>query len=162
MAYSLDHMNPWEKIDKKRFLMYLDYIDRTVSEYEKNSIFAQHLVPERIHSKIMALAGAISQAKDFYAYYQDARELYDILDILNNQDVFTDSAKAAKIYGRLFMCLGSIAMKNSNQMVKTYGQAINTLGQKLERWNSLTNGTHGNSEYNGLDPHLTTGTGMRR
>lgn len=150
MAYSLDHWNPYEKMTKENFLRYLDYIDRTVSEYEKNSVFAKHLVPERIHSKIMALAGAISQAKDFYAYYQDAKELYAIVDVLNNQDVFTDSAKAAKIYGRLFMCLGSIAMKNSNPMVKTYGQVIQTLGQKLERWNSLTNGTHGNSEYDAL------------
>lgn len=150
MSYSLEHMNPWEKVDKKKFLMYLQYIDNTVSEYEKNSVFAKHLVPERIHSKIMALAGAINQAKDFWAYYQDARELYDILDILNKQDVFTDSAKAAKVYGRLFMCLGSIAMKNSNPLVKSYGQAINMLGQKLERWNALTNGTHGQSEYEQL------------
>ena len=162
MGYSIDHMNPWEKMDKRRFLGYLDYIDKTVTEYERNSVFAQHLIPERIHSKIMALSSAISSAKDFYAYYQDAKELYDIIDILNNQDVFTDSAKAAKVYGRLFMCLGSIAMKNSNPLVKSYGQVINMLGQKLERWNSLTNGTHGNSQYNGFDPHLTTGDGIRR
>ena len=150
MGYSLDHMNPWEKIDKQRFLSYLDYIDKTVAEYEKYAPLGKHLVPERIHSKIMALADAINKAKDFYAYYQDARELYDIINTLNNQDVFTDSAKAAKIYGRLFMTLGSIAMKNSNPLVKTYGQAINMLGQKLERWNSLTNGTHGNKEYEAL------------
>jgi len=150
MAYSLDHWNPYEQMTKANFLRYLDYIDRTVSEYEKNSVFAKHLVPERIHSKITGLAGAIQQSKDFYAYYQDAKELYQIVDILNNQDVFTDSAKAAKIYGRLFICLGSMAMKNSNPLVKTYGQAINTLGQKMERWNSLTNGTHGNKEYDAL------------
>lgn len=150
MGYSIDHLNPWEKIDKQRFLSYLTYIDNTVAEYEKYAPLGKHLVPERIHSKIMALADAINKAKDFYAYYQDARELYEILDILNKQDVFTDSAKAAKIYGRLFMALGSIAMKNSNPLVKTYGQAIQTLGAKLERWNSLTNGTHGNSEYDAL------------
>ena len=135
---------------KENFLRYLSYIDKTVEEYEKNSVFAQHLVPEKIHSKIMALAEAIKKAKDFYAYYQDARELYDICNELNNQNVFTDSARAAKAYGRLFMCLGSIAMKNSNPLVQTYGQAINMLGKKLERWNSLTNGTHGDTQYEQL------------
>ena len=98
MAYSLDHWNPYEQMTKANFLRYLDYIDRTVSEYERNSVFAKHLVPERIHSKIMGLAGAIQQSKDFYAYYQDAKELYQIVDILNNQDVFTDSAKANPLW----------------------------------------------------------------
>ena len=156
MGYSLSHLNPWEKIGKDQFLQYLEYIDRKVAEYEKYAPLGKHLIPERIHSKIMALAEAINKAKDFYAYYQDARELYEIIDSLNKQDVFTDSAKAAKIYGRLFIVLGSIAMKNSNPLVKQYGQMVNTLGQKFERLESLLNGTHGNEEYRNFDPHMTT------
>lgn len=156
MGYSLIHLNPWEKINKTDFLRYLEDIDRKIADYERYSPLGKYLIPERIHNKIMALSEAINKAKDFYAYYQDARELYEVIDTLNKQDVFTDSVKAAKVYGRLFVVLGSIAMKNSNPLVKQYGQMVNTLGQKFERLESLINGTHGNEEYRNFDPHVGT------
>lgn len=150
MAYSLNHWNPYEKITKDSFLEHLRYIDNTVTEYEKHSNFAKHLVPERIHGKIMGLAAVIQKGKDFHAFYQDARELYEAVDLLNKQDVFTDPAKAAATYGRLFRILGSIAAKNPNPLVSSYGQLINMLGQKFETLYGLMNGTHGHKEYDAL------------
>jgi len=54
------------------------------------------------------------------------------------------------------MVVGSIAMKNSNPLVKQYGQLINALGAKFERLESLLNGTHGDEQYRNFDPHVTT------
>lgn len=155
MGYSINHWNPYEKITKENFLHYLGCIDRQVSEYEKNEKFAKHIVPEKLHEKIMGLAGAIQRGKDFHAYYQDAKGLYEAFDFLNKQDVFVDPAKAAQAYGRLFRVLGSIAAKNPNPLISTYGQIINMLGQKFETLYGLLNGTHGHKEYDPLflDPN---------
>lgn len=155
MGYSISHWNPYEKITKESFLQYLGCIDSQVTEYEKNAKFAQHIVHEKLHEKIMNLADAIKKGKDFYAYYQDARALYEAFDFLNKQDVFNDPAKAAQAYGKLFRVLGSIAAKNPNPLISTYGQVINMLGQKFETLYGLLNGTHGHKEYDALfrDPN---------
>ncbi|MCY7375645.1 MAG: hypothetical protein LH472_06695 [Pyrinomonadaceae bacterium] len=150
MGYSISHWNPYEKMTKDKFLESLARIDRQVSEYEKNANFAKHIVPEKLHEKIMGLADAIKKGKDFYAYYQDARALYEAFDFLNKQDVFDDPAKAAQAYGRLFRVLGSIAAKNPNPLISTYGQIINMLGQKFETLYGLLNGTHGDKQYDSL------------
>ena len=150
------HLNPYEKMDREKFLFILLRIVKTIEEYEQNAAFAKYIVPERVHEKIIALAGKIKNAKDFYAYYHDAKELYTVLDLLNKQDVFENPQKAARAYGRLLMVVGSIAMKNSNPIVKQYGQLINTLGAKFERLESLLNGTHGDEQYRNFDPHVMT------
>jgi len=57
------HLNPYEKMDKEKFLFILLRIDKTIEEYEKHSTFAKYIVPERVHEKIIGLAEKIKNAK---------------------------------------------------------------------------------------------------
>jgi hypothetical protein len=96
----------------------------------------------------MKLAGAISKCEKFYAYYQDAKAIYEAIEVLNKTNM-QDSMAAARAFGKLFVALAAIAVK-APAPVPQYAQPIKVIGEKFEKIVEKMMPTHGNHEYDAL------------
>ena len=124
------HWNPWEKVDKQKFIKILQRVKQAADTYKHYAVGTQYLLPKNVHGNIMSLIEKIDKCSEFCAYYQDVVKVYEALAVLDKPETKQSNATQARAFGNLFIALSAILVKIP--VARMYGEFFSKLGTNFE------------------------------
>ncbi len=149
---------PWhKKIDKASLIETFNQMANLTEKYEKHEIGWKVLIPNDIHEKILEGARRVKKLKEASVYFNDMKNLYQALQVLNNKEVANNSDVAGKAYGQLLSTAGEV-MSKLPFPASEYGGILKQIGEQFPKFvKTVMPSTHGGDSQANFDDFLKGG-----